>query len=121
MSLTVFLDSSPLSVLSNPKRPPETVKVLAWAVAMQRAGHRLIVPAIADYEVRRELERAGKVKSLSALNAWNTAGPDRYYYADCRCTAGLADTCVLHLIAGRFEDDSMSLAALTLLRVSCIG
>jgi predicted nucleic acid-binding protein len=78
MSLTVFLDSSPLSVLSNPKRPPETVRVLAWAVAMQRAGHRLVVPAIADYEVRRELERAGKVKSLSALNAWNAARPDRY-------------------------------------------
>ena len=26
-----------------------------WALDMMTAGHRLMVPAIADYEVRREL------------------------------------------------------------------
>jgi len=45
---------------------------------MMIAGHRFIVPAIADYEVRRELERAGKVNGLASLDAWNTAYPDRY-------------------------------------------
>jgi predicted nucleic acid-binding protein len=52
--------------------------MLAWAVAMRRAGHRFIVPAIADYEVRRELERAGKVNGLAELDAWNNVVPDRY-------------------------------------------
>ena len=78
MSLTVFLDAGPLGILTNPKRPPETVSALIWAVAMHRAGHRFIVPAIADYEVRRELERAGKVNGLAELDAWNNAAHDRY-------------------------------------------
>jgi predicted nucleic acid-binding protein len=78
MSLTIFLDAGPLSVLTNPKHPPETVAALNWAVDMMLAGHRFVVPAIADYEVRRELERAGKVKGLAALDAWNNVYPDRY-------------------------------------------
>jgi predicted nucleic acid-binding protein len=78
MSRTIILDTSPLSLLSNPKRPPETVSILAWAVSMRRAGHRFVVPAIADYEVRRELERAGKINGLAALDAWNNVAPDRY-------------------------------------------
>ena len=78
MSRTIFLDTGPLSILTNPKRPPETVKLLAWAVAMRRAGHRFVVPAIADYEVRRELERAGKFNGITSLDAWNSVTPDRY-------------------------------------------
>ena len=78
MRRTIFLDTGPLSVLTNPKHPPETVAALTWAVSMMIAGHRFIVPAIADYEVRRELERAGKVNGLASLDAWNTAYPDRY-------------------------------------------
>src|SRR5579862_2478299 len=78
MILTVFLDSGPLGILTNPKRPPETVGALKWAVNLRRAGHRFIVPAIADYEVRRELERAGKPAGLAELDKWNGAAPDRY-------------------------------------------
>jgi predicted nucleic acid-binding protein len=78
MSLTVFLDAGPLGILTNPKRPPETVRALTWAITMIRAGHRFIVPAIADYEVRRELERASRTTGLAALDAWNSAAPDRY-------------------------------------------
>ena len=78
MSLTVFLDTGPLGILTNPKRPPETVRALTWVVVMIRAGHRFIVPAIADYELRRELERAAKADGLAALNAWNGAEHNRY-------------------------------------------
>ncbi|MCW3094549.1 MAG: hypothetical protein JWL77_167 [Chthonomonadaceae bacterium] len=78
MRRTVFLDTGPLGILTNPKRPPETVAALNWAVDMMVAGHRIIVPAIADYEVRRELERAGKKNGIAALDAWNSAYPDRY-------------------------------------------
>lgn len=76
--MTIFLDAGPLSVLTNPKLPPETMRILAWAIGMRRAGHQFVVPAIADYEVRRELERAGKLNGLIALDAWNNVTPDRY-------------------------------------------
>lgn len=78
MSLTVFLDTGPLGLITNPNRPPNAAACLQWAVDMMTAGHRLLVPAIADYEVRRELERAGKTRGIAALDAWNTAYPDRY-------------------------------------------
>jgi predicted nucleic acid-binding protein len=72
MSRTVFLDSGPLGLLTNPKLPPATVAILAWAKSMRGAGCRIVVPAIADYEVRRELERAGKASGIAELNTWNT-------------------------------------------------
>ena len=78
MSLTVFLDTGPLGILTNPKRPLETVKALKCARNLMSEGHRFIVPAIADYEVRRELERADKTKGIAALDAWNAAYPGRY-------------------------------------------
>lgn len=78
MRKTIFLDTGPLGILTNPKRPPETIAALQWAVDMMVAGHRFMVPAIADYEVRRELERAGKINGIAALDAWNSAYPDRY-------------------------------------------
>ena len=78
MSLTIFLDTSPLSVVTNPKRSPETIACLQWAVDMMVAGHRFVTPAIADYELRRELERAGRQNGIATLDRWNTAFPDRY-------------------------------------------
>lgn len=78
MSRTIFLDTGPLSVLTNPKLPPETARILSWAANVRRSGSRLIVPSIADYEVRRELVRAGKVTGITMLDAWNSSTPDRY-------------------------------------------
>jgi len=78
MSLTVFLDAGPLGLITNPSRPPTTVSCLRWTVDMMTAGHHFLVPAIADYEVRWELERAGRTAGLAALDAWNNAAPDRY-------------------------------------------
>ena len=78
MSLTVFLDAGPLGLITNPKRTPDTIAATEWVIEMMSAGHRFIVPAIADYEVRRELIRAKKSKGLTSLNVWNSALPDRY-------------------------------------------
>lgn len=80
MSLTVFMDSGPLGLITNPKRTPDTIAATQWGIALMSAGHRLVVPAIADYEVRRELVRASKTNGLSALDAWNAARPDRYLF-----------------------------------------
>ena len=49
-----------------------------WAIAMRRAGSSFVIPAIADYEVRRELERSGKINGLAALDQWNQSPVNRY-------------------------------------------
>ena len=45
---------------------------------MLNAGHHFIVPSIADFEIRRELTRAGKTRGITSLDAWNAGTPDRY-------------------------------------------
>ena len=78
MNRIIALDTGPLGLLTNPKKSPETIACATWSLSILSAGHRIIVPAIADYELRRELERAGKTRGLALLNAWNYAQPDRY-------------------------------------------
>lgn len=77
--MIVFLDTSVLGAIVNPNAKSERVKAIkAWAAQMESAGHQLIVPAIADYELRREFLRANKTASIAELDRFNTAVPDRY-------------------------------------------
>lgn len=78
MSRVIILDTGPLGLLTNPKKTPEPRAITRWALDIMAARHRLIVPAIADYEVRRELERVGHRKGLVQLDAFNAARADRY-------------------------------------------
>jgi predicted nucleic acid-binding protein len=78
MTHVIILDTGPLGLLTNPKKTPEPRAITQWALDLMAAGHRLIVPAIADYEVRRELERVGHRKGLAQLDAFNAARADRY-------------------------------------------
>jgi predicted nucleic acid-binding protein len=78
MSRVIVLDAGPLGILTNPHAPAQTIAVLQWSRNLLSAGNRLVVPAIADYEVRRELERANKIDSLALLDIFNTAQPNRY-------------------------------------------
>jgi predicted nucleic acid-binding protein len=64
----VFLDSQPLGMVSNPRGKPEAVRCRAWATGLLAAGVRVFVAEIADYEVRRELIRAGKTAGLRRLD-----------------------------------------------------
>jgi predicted nucleic acid-binding protein len=67
--LHILLDSYPLGALSHPQ--PD-INIVRWAAACQTAGHRIYVPEVIDYEVRRELLRARKysgVRNLDALKA----------------------------------------------------
>ena len=74
----IFLDSGPLGILTKPRRTDEVEAAIEWARDMLASGHKFIVPSIADYEVRRELERAGKSTGLLLLDQWNNSEPDRY-------------------------------------------
>ena len=60
MSHVVLLDTGPLGLVTNPKRSPQSVACAQWLQAFVAHGIRVIVPEIADYEVRRELPRAKK-------------------------------------------------------------
>ena len=68
MLSVVVLDSSPLGQATNPKKTPENEACIAWVQAMLDSGVRVILPEIADYEVRRELIRADKTNGLVRLD-----------------------------------------------------
>ena len=69
MSQVVLLDAGPLGLVTNPRRSPPSVACAQWLQALVARGSRVIVPEIADYEVRRELLRANKMEGLARLDA----------------------------------------------------
>jgi len=65
----VLLDTGPLGLVTNPRRSPQSVACAQWLQALVAHSIRVIVPEIADYEVRRELLRAKKERGLARLDA----------------------------------------------------
>ena len=65
----VFLDSSPLSLLCNPKINPVTTAINDCVAALMTAGHGIYLPELTNFELRRELSRAGKTRSITLPNA----------------------------------------------------
>ncbi len=66
--MVVFLDSGPLGMASNPKSSPDNDACQEWLEDLVQQGVRVIVPEIADYEVRRELLRASKKTGIARLD-----------------------------------------------------
>ncbi len=69
MSQVVLLDAGPLGLVTNPKRSPQSIACAQWLQSLVGSGTRVILPEIADYEVRRELLRANKEHGLARLDA----------------------------------------------------
>ena len=69
MKDVVFLDTGPLGFLTNPSSKPLPVAIRQWLTNLLRAGRRVILPEIADYEIRREFIRAKLIRSLGRLDA----------------------------------------------------
>src|SRR4051794_11642519 len=65
MAKVVLLDAGPLGMACHP-RPME--EITAWLGGLLTANVEVVVPEIADYEVRRELLRAGLSKSIRRLD-----------------------------------------------------
>ncbi|MEH1887226.1 MULTISPECIES: nuclease [unclassified Nostoc] len=68
MSQVILLDSGPLGLVTNPKLSDESLACTQWLQLLVSSGSRVIIPEIADYEVRRELLRANKVKGIARLD-----------------------------------------------------
>ena len=69
----VVLDTGPLGLASNPKRSPESQACRLWVRGLVARGVRVVVPEIADYELRRELIRASKSAGIVRLDAMREA------------------------------------------------
>jgi hypothetical protein len=65
MSDTIVLDATPLGILCHPRNPPPVLACRQWIDDLLVVGRRVIVAAIADYEVRRELNKRGSKVALS--------------------------------------------------------
>ena len=68
MSRIILLDASPLGILANPSLSALAFQCRNWADELLAQGDQLMISEVADYEVRRELIRAGKTKSIARLN-----------------------------------------------------
>ncbi len=68
MSRVVLLDTGPLGKITNPKVTPSNVACVRWYQSLTAASVRIIVPEIADYEIRRELLRANKTPGIARLD-----------------------------------------------------
>lgn len=68
VAVAIVLDAGPLGLATNPRMSPQATACLRWVQQMLSSGHRLLVPEIADYEVRRELLRAEKHAGLARLD-----------------------------------------------------
>jgi predicted nucleic acid-binding protein len=73
MSRVILLDSGPLGLVTNPKASPENDACNQWMQNRLKADDSVLIPAIADYEVRRELLRAGKTRGIAKLDALKAA------------------------------------------------
>lgn len=78
MSRFLVLDSGPLGLLTHPQRNAEVVGINDWLWRCLLKGHRVIVPAIIYYELRRELLRAEKNFSVARLDSFVSSAPGRY-------------------------------------------
>ena len=65
MAKVVILDTGPLGMITHPRANPDIVE---WLKRLLGTGATVLVPEIADYELRRELLRAQKDKSVQRLD-----------------------------------------------------
>jgi predicted nucleic acid-binding protein len=68
MSRIIVLDSGPLGMVTNPKAKGIPLACQMWLKSLLERGERVVIPEIADYEVRRELLRARLLRSLHRLD-----------------------------------------------------
>ena len=69
MSRIIVLDSGSLGLATNPGGSKEAAACGRWLLNAATGGAMVMVPEIADYEVRRELLRARRTAGIARLDA----------------------------------------------------
>ena len=69
----MLLDAGPLGLVTNPRGSPDALQCNLWVESLLLEGMRVLVPEIADYEVRRELLLAGKRRGIAQLDQLKAA------------------------------------------------
>jgi predicted nucleic acid-binding protein len=64
----IVLDAGPLGLASKPPGKPDADRCRAWVRTLDASAARIVVPEVADYEVRRELIRAGATAGVGRLD-----------------------------------------------------
>ena len=109
MSRIILLDAGPLGMITNPKSSPLNEDCKNWLAALVYTGAEIVIPEIVDYEVRRELIRAGKHEGLARLDALK--GILRYSPITTRVMLQAAEFWATARNAGRQSADDTSLDA----------
>jgi hypothetical protein len=78
----IYLDTGPLGAITNPSKSVVTLAILQWVAKHLSVGNQFYVPAIADFEVRRELTQLKSSASIASLDIWNASPTDRYLPID---------------------------------------
>lgn len=68
MARIIVLDAGPLGLAIGRSGLPDTEACLTWLASMEAAANEVVIPTVADYEVRRELERIGATAKLRRLD-----------------------------------------------------
>ena len=70
MAQIVLLDTGPLGLVTHPKAATKNAEAAEWLRNLITADIAVLVPEICDYELRRELLRAGKERSVAVLDRY---------------------------------------------------
>jgi predicted nucleic acid-binding protein len=64
----ILLDSGPLGLVTNPRESEQSRRCVAWMRTLLAGDSAVLVPEIADYEIRRELLRADRPEGTARLD-----------------------------------------------------
>jgi predicted nucleic acid-binding protein len=68
MSRLIVLDSGPLGYATNPRASPVNVRCSRWIDDLLASGDQVVIPEIADFEVRRGWLRTRQPLAIERLN-----------------------------------------------------
>ena len=68
MRRIIFLDSGPLGLACHNPKQDEALVLQTWIITESARGSAIVIPEIADYEIRRELLHRGLRSSLARLD-----------------------------------------------------